>query len=148
MIEALSGNVSLYAADDMATDPSSEILALTEANDPGTGSTTNPNLPAETTGNIAIYGDWEPLLSVTPGIGTTIVLRGTVTPGVNGLTRVFGNINADTIIFDQTYLCGNTRAYGSARRRHSVSTRRRATAPARPARPAAMTRSPSTACSR
>ncbi len=44
-----------------------------------------------------------------------IVLRGSVTPGSGGgLTRVFGNSEADTIIFDQTYLGGQTRAYGSA----------------------------------
>ena len=95
LIEAQAGNVTLVVADDVATDPNSEILATTEPNDPGNGNTTNPNLPAQTTGNIDIYGDNHPgLASTVAGIGTTIILRGTVTPGTNGLTRVFGNTNA------------------------------------------------------
>jgi len=117
LIEAQSGNVTLITADDMATDPNSQILATTESHDPGTGNTAaaNPSLPVNQTGNISIYGDYHPgLSSTTPGIGTTIILRGTIIPGAGGgLTRVFGNVNADTIIFDQTYLGGQTRAYGS-----------------------------------
>ena len=40
-----------------------------------------------------------------------MVLRGE-SPLARGLTRVFGNGNADSITFDQTLLGGNTRAYG------------------------------------
>ena len=42
------------------------------------------------------------------------MLRGEVTPGAGGLTRVFGNADDDQIFFDRTLLGGNTRAYGSA----------------------------------
>ncbi len=115
LVKALSGNVRLNSADDMVSDPSSQILATIKFGDPGTG-TTDPNQPINQTGNIDIYGDAhgagaDP--NPANGDGTVIVLRGTVTPGsVAGLTRVFGNAEADTIIFDRTLLGGQTRAYG------------------------------------
>ncbi len=114
LIEAQKGNVELVAADDVVTDSSSQILATTAATGSGNGG--DPNQWSNPTGNIDIYGDSHPGLSDPgPGDGTAIVLRGSVTPGSGGgLTRVFGNGEADTIIFDQTYLGGQTRAYGSA----------------------------------
>ena len=125
LIEAENGNVKLVSADNIVTDPSSQILATTEAGGSGavassaacgpvTPNASDPNQPKNATGNIDICGDSHPGVAGIPGVGTTIVLRGSITPGTGGLTRVFGNEYADTIIFDQTYLGGNTRAYGSA----------------------------------
>jgi len=56
LVQADNGNLELRSADDVVTDPSSEILAYTEAGDPGTG-TSDANMPTHTTGNIDIYGD-------------------------------------------------------------------------------------------
>ena len=125
LIEAENGNVKLVSADNIVTDPSSQILATTKAGGSGalassaacgpvTPNASDPNQPKNATGNIDICGDSHPGVAGIPGVGTTIVLRGSITPGTEGLTRVFGNEYADTIIFDQTYLGGNTRAYGSA----------------------------------
>src|SRR6185369_15778713 len=113
LIEAQNGNVTLRSADDIVTDPSSLIFATTSQ----TGNTSSdPNVSPNTTGNIDIYGDNHPGLDDNPllGDGIVIVLRGTITPRTGSLTRVFGNGNADSIVFDQTPLGGNTRAYGSA----------------------------------
>ena len=117
LIEAQNGNVTLISADDVVTDYTSQILATTASGDAGTATATSPdpNLPLTQTGNIDIYGNshagfGDPYT----GDGTVIVLRGEITPGTNGLTRVFGNGSADSITFDQTLLGGNTRAYGSA----------------------------------
>ncbi len=125
LVEAEHGNVTLVSADDVVTDPTSQILATTSSNDTAPGDGGNPGLPTDQTGNIDIYGDSHPASLTEPsGDGTVIVLRGTITPGapvtgapagaLGGLTRVFGNAGADTIIFDQTPLGGQTRAYGSA----------------------------------
>ncbi len=115
LIEAQYGDVTLRSADDIVTDPSSQILAVTSPTDAHPGNGGDPNTPADATGNIDIHGDYHPgLTDTSTGDGTVIVLRGTITPGVGGLTRVFGNENADSITFDQTYLGGDTRAYGSA----------------------------------
>ncbi len=74
---------------------------------------------------IDIFGDFGDLDT---GFGTVMGLHGTITPGtltntceaaVNpaartcNLVRIFGNADADTFTFDQTYLGGKTRAYGS-----------------------------------
>ena len=115
LVQAQNGNVLLLSADDVVTDPSAQILATTRAGDPGTGNTTDPNAPRTTTGNIEIHGDWHPgVTDATANEGTVIVLRGEITPGAGGLTRVHGNADDDQITFDQTLLGGNTRAYGSA----------------------------------
>ena len=126
LIEAQLGDVRIVAADDVVTDPSAQILA-TSGSGAATTSTApcgpvapngaDPNQPTLGSGNIDICGDSHPSAladTATVGDGTVIVLRGIVTPGTNGLTRVFGNGEADTIIFDQTFLGGQTRAYGSA----------------------------------
>ncbi|MFL5864389.1 MAG: hypothetical protein ACJ780_27065, partial [Solirubrobacteraceae bacterium] len=114
LIEAASGNVKLVSADDIVTDSTSQILATTA----GTANTTpgaDPNLPINTSGNIDIYGNSHTgFLDPYTGDGTVMVLRGEITPGLGGLTRVFGNGSADSITFDQTLLGGNTRAYGNA----------------------------------
>src|SRR5262249_58605497 len=69
--------------------------------------------------NITIFGDYQ---NLDLGYGTIMHLFGTIAPGpVAGgyLTRIFGNADADTIIFEQTQLGdlngigGRTRAYGS-----------------------------------
>ena len=116
LVKAVSGNVRLNSADDIVTDPSSQILATVSSSDTHPGNGGDPNKPINQTGNIDIYGDASGVgtdPSPANGDGTVIVLRGTITPGsVAGLTRVFGNAEADTIIFDQTLLGGQTRAYG------------------------------------
>jgi hypothetical protein len=126
LIEAQNGNVKLVSADDVVTDPSSQILATTQSGGPAAAASgascgpiapnaSDPNQPKNGTGNIDICGDSHPGLSDWTSVeGTTIVLRGVISPGAGGLTRVFGNTNADAIIFDQTWLGGETRAYGSA----------------------------------
>jgi hypothetical protein len=117
LVKAQNGNVKLVSADDIVTDPNAQILATTKLGDPGTGNTTDPNQPANQTGNIDIYGDSHPAgadPNSSNGDGAVIVLRGIVTPGTGGLTRVFGNAEADTIIFDETFLGGETRAYGDS----------------------------------
>ena len=115
LIEADSGNVLLLAADDVVTDPSGQVLATTAAGDLGTGNSNDPNQPTTTTGNIDIHGDWHPgVPDATANDGTVMVLRGELTPGTGGLTRVFGNADDDLIVFDQTLLAGQTRAFGFA----------------------------------
>ena len=115
LVQAQSGNVLVLSADDVVTDPSAQILATVKAGDGGTGNTTDPNRPRTLTGNIDIHGDWHPgVTDATANEGSVIMLRGEVTPGTGGLTRVYGNAGDDQIFFDQTLLGGNTRAYGSA----------------------------------
>ena len=85
---------------------------------------------------IDIYGDYNAFTNgstdLDPGHGTVMHLHGTITPGplttsspdcldaIAGgaprscnITRIFGNTDTDTITFDQTYLGGRTRTYGS-----------------------------------
>jgi hypothetical protein len=149
------------------TDPSSQILATTSTTGPGNGG--DPNKQANPTGNIDIFGDFHPAgadPNPTFGDGSAIVLRngavsqlgdstGAITPGAGGgLTRVYGNGEADTIIFDQTILGGQTRAYGDG----AVESPSCETAPRRwqacprvcapPRTSSVTTRSSSTACSR
>ncbi|HEX4526566.1 MAG TPA: hypothetical protein VH108_07475, partial [Gaiellaceae bacterium] len=83
---------------------------------------------------IDIHGDYN-IYSPSPngggegdtGIGTVMRLHGTITPGPLSagcstelepgrdchVTRIFGNTDSDTISFDQTFLGGKTRAFGS-----------------------------------
>jgi Ca2+-binding RTX toxin-like protein len=116
LVEADGGNVLLQAADDVVTDKGSTITTTnTGAVPTDPFGTTDPNQPVTTSGNIDIHGDWHPgVADATADEGTVIVLRGSVTPGAGGLTRVFGNADADKIVLDQTYLGGYTRVYGSA----------------------------------
>src|SRR5258708_25695893 len=58
LVEADSGNVKLQAADDLVTDPSSEMRATSAG--VSTGNTTDPGLWVKTTGNIDVYGDSHP----------------------------------------------------------------------------------------
>ena len=79
---------------------------------------------------IDIHGDYDAFSGggqLDTGFGTVMHLHGTITPGplaggcVNeinpgrdcNVTRIFGNTDADTITFDQTYLGGRTRVDGS-----------------------------------
>ena len=81
---------------------------------------------------IDIHGDYDSrsrtaATELDPGFGTVMHLHGTITPGtlsagcrdeINpgrdcNVTRIFGNIDTDTIDFDQTYLGGRTHVYGS-----------------------------------
>ncbi len=111
---SLSGNVLLLSADNVVSDPTFAILASTAAGDSPV-TQPNPNLPKTATGNVDIFGDWHPgIADATAHDGTVIVLRGSVTNGDQGLTRVFGNADDDLVVFDQTLLVGQTRAFGSA----------------------------------
>ena len=114
LVFAHNGSVTLLAADNVVTDPSAQILATTRDGDIPVVQP-NPNLPKTTTGNIDIFADWHPTV-VDPNTndGAVIVLRGEVTPGTDGLTRVFGAQQDDLIVFDRTLLGGQTRAFGSA----------------------------------
>ena len=80
---------------------------------------------------IDIFGDFgAPSDELDAGYGTVMTLRGEITPGtltvpcadaINTVgtarscdyTRIFGNRDADTFDFEQTYLGGRTRVYGS-----------------------------------
>jgi hypothetical protein len=90
LVFAHNGSVTLLAADNVVTDPSAQILATTRDGDIPVVQP-NPNLPKTTTGNIDIFADWHPTV-VDPNAndGAVIVLRGEVTPGTDGLTRVLG----------------------------------------------------------
>ena len=114
LVFAHNGSVTLLAADNVVTDPSAQIFATTRDGDIPVVQP-NPNLPKTTTGNIDIFADWHPTV-VDPNAndGAVIVLRGEVTPGTDGLTRVFGAQQDDLIVFDRTLLGGQTRAFGSA----------------------------------
>ena len=72
---AASGSVLLRIGDDVTTTTNSEIVA-------GRG--------------IDLYGDWT---NGDPHFGTTMVLRGTITPGAGFVTRIFGQTDVDTIQF-------------------------------------------------
>ena len=86
---------------------------------------------------IDVHGDYN-IYSPSPdgggqldtGWGTVMHLHGTITPGplttsspdcrdeINpgrdcNVTRIFGNVDTDTIVFDQTFLGGRTHVYGS-----------------------------------
>lgn len=82
---------------------------------------TNANARIVAGRNIDIYGDFArtsgPVLDVAdPGWGTIMHLAGHIQAGPNAsgyLTEIFGNADADTIHFDQTFLDSKTRAYGS-----------------------------------
>ena len=62
--------------------------------------------------NIDVYGDYQ---NVDPQVGTVMDLRGAFTPGPGATDRTafFGNVDDDTFTFNQTYLGGQTFAYGS-----------------------------------
>ena len=80
---------------------------------------------------VEIYGDYDAFSSgatnVDAGFGTVMHLHGTITPGKLSttcaaeigpardcnVTRIFGNTDTDTINFDQTFLGGRTRVFGS-----------------------------------
>ena len=106
---------------------------------PGAGSLTDAQRIGQNTKVVAgawidIHGDYDinsqPLPSLSPdspGLGTAMHLHGTITPGplsqdcsttyepdrTCNVTRIFGNVDSDTIVFDQTYLGGKTRVFGS-----------------------------------
>src|SRR4029077_1470530 len=79
--------------------------------------------------NISIFGDFNRVNELSsgvlqtdvtdPGFGAIMHLHGIITPNLLGgdpltnLTQLFGNSDADTFNFDQPYLGGRTRAYGS-----------------------------------
>src|SRR5206468_12669160 len=61
--------------------------------------------------NIDIFGDFG---NADPGFGTTMDLRGTITPGTGATNRtaIFGDSDVDTFNFLQIQLNGQTNAYG------------------------------------
>ena len=94
---AAASSIELRVGDDVTTRANSEIIASTSA--------------ADTASGIVIRGDY---LNSDTGQGTHMVLRGSITPGPDGLTEIFGNADVDSIRFVETFLGGWTRAYGSA----------------------------------
>lgn len=100
LINAANGSILLRVADDVNTDPNSQILAYR---------------------NIDIYGDFRRVNELSSGIavtdvgdagfGTVMHLHGVIAHGPTAsgfLTRVFGNGDADQIFFDQTWLGGQS----------------------------------------
>ena len=82
---AASGSVLLRVGDDVTTTTNSEIVA-------GRG--------------IDLYGDWT---NGDPHFGTTMILRGTITPGTGFVTRIFGQTDVDNIQFgDESGVAGAT----------------------------------------
>ena len=75
----LTGAVLLRVGDDVTTTCNSEILAGR--------------------GDIDVYGDWS---NGDPHFGTTMVVRGTVTPGAGFLARFWGQTDVDTFQFGET----------------------------------------------
>ena len=52
--------------------------------------------------------------TITPGPLSAGAARDEINPGRDcNVTRIFGNTDTDTIDFDQTFLGGRTRVYGS-----------------------------------
>lgn len=98
-INAQSGSILLRVGDNVNTNANARIVAARNVDIYGDF--------ARTTGPVFDIGD--------PGYGTIMHLAGEITSGPNStyLTRIFGNADADTINFDQTYLGGLTRAFGS-----------------------------------
>jgi len=98
-INAQNGSILLRVGDNVNTDANARIVAARIVDIYGDF--------ARTTGPVFDVGD--------PGYGTIMHLAGEITAGPNSLylTRIFGNADADTINFDQTYLGGLTRAFGS-----------------------------------
>ena len=103
LIEAQSGNVHLVSAENIVTDPYSQILATrTEEKE----ATSDPNTPTYLKGNVLINGNDHPAYKDPAGhSGEVIVLRGALIPGAltlkpnaqggNGnLTQVFGTDEA------------------------------------------------------
>ncbi|HET7128184.1 MAG TPA: hypothetical protein VFJ93_03815, partial [Gaiellaceae bacterium] len=102
---------------------------------PGAGSLTDAQRISQNTKVVAgswidIHGDYDIYSGGgqgDTGTGTVVHVHGTVTPGPLstacstkyepgrdcGVTRIFGNTDSDTITFDQSFLGGKTRAYGS-----------------------------------
>ena len=62
--------------------------------------------------NVTVYGDFG---NADAGVGTTMNLRGSITPGSGETDRTafFGNSDDDTFTFNRTALGGETFAYGS-----------------------------------
>ena len=62
--------------------------------------------------NIDVHGDYQ---NVDPTVGTVMDLRGTFTPGPGATDRTafYGNVDDDAFTFNQTFLGGQTFAYGS-----------------------------------
>ena len=81
---AATGSVLLHIGDDVTTTANSEIAAGAA---------------------IDIYGDWG---NGDPHFGTTMILRGTITPGANSLTRIWGDTDVDTFQFGDAGGIGGT----------------------------------------
>ena len=92
---AARDNVVLLVGDNVTATAASEIVG-------GVGNAA---------GSVKIYGDH---LNLDPTYGTTMLFQGEITPGSASKTEIFGNVDVDTFNFDQTFLGGATRAYGSA----------------------------------
>lgn len=78
----------------------------------GDNFTTHDNNSVSAGHDISVYGDYG---NADPGFGTVMDIRGSFTPGGGATERTafFGNADGDTFTFNQTYLGGQTFAYGS-----------------------------------
>ncbi|MBD2412394.1 hypothetical protein FACHB389_10860 [Nostoc calcicola FACHB-389] len=79
----------------------------------GDNVTTTDNSEIVAGENITIQGDYT---NADAGFGTVMDLRGTIQSGadVTDKTQIFGNADADTFVFNQTFLKGQTNVFGSA----------------------------------
>ncbi|WP_392533892.1 DUF4347 domain-containing protein [Nostoc sp. C117] len=89
---AAAKGVNLRVGDNVSTTDNSEIVAGD---------------------NITIQGDY---LNADAGFGTVMDLRGTIQSGadVTDKTQIFGNADADSFVFNQTFLKGQTNVFGGA----------------------------------
>ncbi|MBD2516808.1 DUF4347 domain-containing protein [Nostoc sp. FACHB-973] len=79
----------------------------------GDNVTTTDNSEIVAGDNITIQGDY---LNADIGFGSVMDLRGTIQSGadVTDKTQIFGNTDADTFVFNQTFLKGQTNVFGGA----------------------------------
>src|SRR5262249_31354762 len=96
-------SVSLWVGDNVVTRDNSSITA-------GRNITIRGDTRRKRAGSVDVP-DTDP----DAGVGTTMDLRGTITPGTGASdhTDIFGNGDDDLFLFNQTFLGGQTYAYGS-----------------------------------
>src|SRR5262249_32391488 len=96
-------SISLWVGDNVYAPPTSEITS-------GTSTTIRGD-----TRRKRVNGQDVPDANADPGVGTTMDFRGSITPGPGATARpdIFGNTDDDLFLFNQTFLGGQTFAYGS-----------------------------------
>ena len=143
LVDAANGWVDLRAGDNITLGGAAAPISKSAGHACGTtcpDSWLDPTTRGDTVGNtqvlaakwIDVYGDYHGAgADPDAGFGSIMHLHGTITPGpltgtpstgcaaeINpgrdcNVTRIFGNTDADTITFDQTFLGGRTVAFGS-----------------------------------